>query len=83
MDYQMSQVFHRILSSRLVISFFIKTKFVFNRNRTRLSPFDFIGKDKPPFAHPPTSPVHPDYNGILSNIPNDLRSQMHQRVCLF
>ncbi|CAF0845747.1 unnamed protein product [Adineta steineri] len=49
------------------------------KNRSRLSAFNFIGKDKPPFAHSPSSPVHPDYNGVMPNVPNDLRSQMHQR----
>ncbi|CAF1453847.1 unnamed protein product [Adineta ricciae] len=49
------------------------------KNRSRLSAFNFIGKDKPPFAHSPSSPVHPDCSGVNSNIPNDLRSNMHQQ----
>ncbi len=57
-----------------------KDFFCINRSRSRLSAFNFIGNNKPPFAHSPSSPIHPDHNGTISNLPNDLRSQIYQRV---
>lgn len=49
---------------------------------SRYSACHFYGNNKPPFAHSPNNPIHPDHNGTNMNIPNDLRSQMHQKVCL-
>jgi len=57
-----------------------KDLFYINRSRSRLSAFNFIGNNKPPFAHSPSSPIHPNHNGGISHLPNDLRSQIHQKV---
>jgi hypothetical protein len=46
----------------------------------RLSSLNGFGNTKPPFAHSPNNPIHPDHNGIIGYLPNDLRSQMHQKV---
>jgi hypothetical protein len=51
-----------------------------NKRQSRLSAFNLTRNTKPPFAHSPNHPIHPDHNGTIMTIPNDLRSQMHQKV---
>ncbi len=51
-----------------------------NTRQNRFSSSNIFGNNKPPFAHSPNNPIHPDHNGITVNRPNDIRSQMHQRV---
>ncbi|CAF4060846.1 unnamed protein product [Adineta steineri] len=50
--------------------------------QSRVSSFNSFGNNKPPFAHSPNSPIHPDHNGTNRNTSNDLRSQINQRVGL-
>lgn len=59
---------------------FIKN-FVLNRNRSRLSAYNFIGGNKPPFTQSPDSPAHPYHNGGVSNQQPETRSLIFQRVC--
>ncbi|CAF1250966.1 unnamed protein product [Rotaria sp. Silwood1] len=58
----------------------IKNNSHVNMRQSRYSSLNLNGNNKPPFAHSPNNPIHPDHNGTMINIPNDLRSQTNQRI---
>jgi hypothetical protein len=85
----MYPAFHQVQLSIYLLFYFYKILLLISRSisrpitrQSRFSEFNLIGNNKPPFAHSPNNPIHPDHNGITVNIPNDIRSQMHQRVCV-
>ncbi|CAF0764878.1 unnamed protein product [Rotaria sordida] len=50
------------------------------KRQSRYSLFNSNVNNKPPFAHSPNNPIHPDHNGTNVNMPNDLRCQTNQKV---